>query len=80
VIDYRFPEPNGLQREPVRVVAAPIDANEQLGAAGSLPLEGREGSFALELPTDREWLGVRACVASDVGIPGRTFTARFKRT
>lgn len=79
VIGYGFPEPRDGRREPVRVVAAPVDADEHLGAAGSFPIESGEGSFALELPPDREWLGVRACVASDVGVPGRTFTVRFEQ-
>ena len=79
VIDYAFPQSGDQQPDPVRVVAAPVDADGQLGAAESLPLESREGSFALELPADRDWRGIRACVASELGVPGRTFTARFKQ-
>jgi hypothetical protein len=79
VIDYALPEPEDQRGEAVRAVAAPLDAEGQLGAAGSFPLEGREGSFALELPAAGEWVGVRACVASELGVPGRTFTARFEQ-
>ncbi|MDQ2630790.1 MAG: hypothetical protein M3Y75_07425 [Actinomycetota bacterium] len=80
VIGYGFPEPSDGQQEPVKVVAAPVEADEQLGVASSFPVEGRGGSFALELPPDREWLGVRVCAASSLGVPGRTLTARFERS
>ncbi len=79
MIRYSFPAPSGLRREPFRVVVAPIDTDEQLGAAGSFPIEGREGSFALELPAEREWLGVRVSFVSDLGLPGRTLTVRFEQ-
>jgi hypothetical protein len=72
VVSYRFPDP-GSRREPVRALAAPVDASGQVGPAGSFPLEGEEGSFALELPAGREWASVRLCAVSDLGVPGRTF-------
>lgn len=79
VINYAFPLLSERQRQPVRIVAAPLDADGEIGAAGSFPLEHGEGTFAVELPADRRSVGIRASVASDLGVPGRTFTARFGR-
>jgi hypothetical protein len=79
VIAYDFPVPGDRQREPVRFVAAPVDANEEVGAAGSFPVTGRDGSFAVELPAGRDWRGVRVCAASDLGVSGRTLIVPLKR-
>jgi len=77
MVSYRLPEPTEEQREPARIVVAPVGGAEEVGPASSLPVEGREGSFAVELPAGDEWRGVRACVASDLGVPGSGFTAPF---
>jgi hypothetical protein len=72
VISYRFPDPAG-RRGAVRAVAAPLEPSGQPGPAGSFPLDGAEGSFALELHGTVDWAGVRLCAVSDLGVPGRTF-------
>lgn len=83
VIGYGFPEPSERQRQrqrqPARIVAAPEDSEGEVGTAASLPVESREGSFAIELPGDREWCAVRVSVASDLGVPGRSLTVPFGR-
>ena len=76
VVDYSFPEPDGGQREPARIVAAPVDGRGETGAARSFPVEGRRGSFAIQLPGG-DWRGVRASVASELGVPGQSLTAPF---
>lgn len=78
VVSYSFPEPVGGQREPVRAVAAPVDDREVAGAAACFAVEGRAGSFAVQLPAGEEWRGVRLCTASDLGVPGPTFTVPFE--
>ncbi len=70
VVAYRFEEPEMERREPARILAAPVDAEGEIGVARSFPLAGREGSVAIQLPADRDWRRVRACAASALGIPG----------
>jgi hypothetical protein len=77
VVDYRFEAPTAEQREPARIVAAPVDGSGEVGPARSFPIEGRRGSLALQLPADRDWRGVRACAASALGVPGECRTAAF---
>lgn len=77
VLTYSFQPPEPGQREPARVVAAPVDGDGEVGGAQPFPVEGGSGSFAVQLPAGRGWRGVRACVASDRGVPGETLTAVF---
>lgn len=80
VVDYRFDAPTTGQREPARIVAAPIDKSGEVGPARSFPVEGQQGSLALQLSEDGDWRGVRACAASALGIPGECRTASFVAT
>lgn len=77
VVAYRFEEPEMERREPARILAAPVDAEGEVGVAGSFPLAGREGSLAIQLPLDRRWRGVRACAASALGIPGECLSVEL---
>jgi hypothetical protein len=78
VVSYRFPELAPGERQPARIVAAPVDGGgEVTGAARGYAIEGREGSFTLQLPGEGEWGAVRACVTSKRGVPGETVTSRF---
>lgn len=70
VVTYRFEAPEEGQREPARILAAPVDAEGNVGVAGSFPLDGLDGSLAIQLPSDRGWHSVRACAASVLGVPG----------
>jgi hypothetical protein len=78
VVDYSFSEAQRGRGEPARIVAAPVDASGEAGPATPFPIEGRDGSFAIQLGDGREWKGVRACVASDLGAPGPTLNASFQ--
>jgi hypothetical protein len=75
IVDYHFPAPAQGQREPARIVAAPIDADGQVGPARPFPLEGRTGSLVIQLPETGDWRGVRACVTSERGVAGPTLNA-----
>jgi len=77
VVAYRYADPPGGWEEPARLVAAPLEAGDEIGVTRSFPVEGRQGSLAIELPGDREWRGVRACAVSALGAPGRCRTASF---
>jgi hypothetical protein len=77
VVGYSFARPDPGQREPARIVAAPFADGGEVGGAQPFPVEGRNGSFAVQLPAGQEWLGVRACVASDRGIAGTSLAAAF---
>jgi hypothetical protein len=79
VVSYRFEDPAEGEGEPARFVTAPfIGGDSEPCGSHSLPIEVRQGSFALRLPDDRDWAGVRASVASDHGVPGATVTATFE--
>jgi hypothetical protein len=78
VVSYRFAEPGGGEGEAARIVAAPVAAGDtEPSGAQPFPLEGRQGSFAIQLPAGRGWTGVRASAASDRGVPGETVVAPF---
>lgn len=77
VVGYSFDEPEKERREPTRIVAAPVDAAGEIGVAGSFPLQGRQGSLAIQLPAGHDWRAVRACAASALGIPGECVTTRL---
>jgi hypothetical protein len=77
VVSYGFARLGPGERKPARIVAAPIDAEGEVGAAQPFPVEGGNGSFAVQLPAEREWQGVRASIASDRGIPGESLAALF---
>ncbi|MEX2106851.1 MAG: hypothetical protein WD810_08125 [Solirubrobacterales bacterium] len=78
VVFYGFPDPGG-EGEPARIVTAPFDGTEEPSGTHSFPVEGRKGSFALSLPTGRDWAGVRAAVTSSRGVSGETVAANFDR-
>lgn len=76
IVSYRFPPPRADEGEPARIVAAPLAVGDaEPSAAHSLPVEGLEGSFAVQLPAGAEWMGVRVSAASDRGVPGETIAA-----
>lgn len=77
VVRYRFPDPESGEGVPARIVAAPVAADDVVGAAASFPVEGRAGSFAMELPAGEAWVGIRSCAASELGVPGRCLTTLF---
>ena len=78
IVTYRFPYPRAEQGEPARIVAAPLASGDaEPCPADSLPVQGLEGSFAVQLPSGSEWMGVRVSAASDRGIPGETIAARL---
>ncbi len=78
VVSYRFPYPRAEEDEPARIVAAPLASGDaEPCAAHSLPVEGIEGSFAVQLPSGAAWMGVRVSAASERGIPGETIAARL---
>jgi hypothetical protein len=78
VVSYRFGEGRAGEAVPARFVTAPFDIGEGPSAAHSLAIEAREGSFALPLPSEREWAGVRASVVSDRGVAGTTVAMLFE--
>jgi hypothetical protein len=79
IVSYRFDDIEEGGGEPARFVVAPFLAGvSDPSAAQSLPIEGREGSFAIQLPAGRDWTGVRTSVASDRGVPGETVAAAFE--
>jgi hypothetical protein len=76
IVSYRFPPARAEQGEPARLVAAPLASGDaEPCAAHSLPVEGLEGSFAVQLPKGRDWMGVRVSAASERGVPGETIAA-----
>jgi hypothetical protein len=76
VVGYSFGEAEP-GAEPARLVVAAVDAAGEPGPARALAVEGREGSFTLQLPPDSEWAGVRAGAASERGMPGPVATAEL---
>jgi hypothetical protein len=77
-VDYRFQELAGNAAPPERILAAPYDS-----AIGEPPhtqmfgVDGRSGSFVLQLPPTGHCEGVRVSVVSDRGAPGETLTMLF---
>jgi hypothetical protein len=79
IVAYRFGDPGEGEEEPARFVAAPCDAEgEDPCLTRPLAIEGREGSFSIQLPAGRTWSGVRASVASGEGVFGDTLVADFE--
>jgi hypothetical protein len=79
VVSYRFDAPVKTEGEPARFVLAPFLAgDDEPSGTHSLAIEGRQGSFAIQLPGDRDWTGIRAGVASDRGVAGKTLTVAFE--
>ena len=70
VVEYWFGEPRPEEAEPARLVAAAVDAAGEPGPVRALAVDGREGSFTLQLPADAEWADVRVGAASERGVPG----------
>ncbi|HVY95842.1 MAG TPA: patatin-like phospholipase family protein [Solirubrobacterales bacterium] len=78
IVSYSFPPPRAEEGEPARIVTAPLAVGDaEPSAAHSLPVDGLEGSFAVQLPAGQEWMGVRVSAASDRGVPGETIAARL---
>jgi hypothetical protein len=79
IVSYRFEALGEGEGEPARLVAAPFVAGgSDPSATQSLAIEGRRGSFAVQLPAGRDWAGVRISVASNRGVPGETVVAAFE--
>ncbi|HEY0316940.1 MAG TPA: hypothetical protein VGC49_01460 [Solirubrobacterales bacterium] len=80
LVSYGFPEPSAGEAEPARIVAAPFDGSDEPSAAHAFPVEGRQGTLALQLPPGRSWAGVRlAAVSADRGASGATITTAFEK-
>ena len=77
IVAYRFARHDRALGEPARLVAAPFDAAGEASSSHPFTVEGSEGEFAVQLPADREWSGVRAAVTSNLGFAGETVAARF---
>jgi hypothetical protein len=77
LVDYSLSDAREERGEPARIVVAAVDERGEAGPARSFPVEHRQGSFALQLPLGSDWHGVRACVASRLGVPGQSRTAPF---
>lgn len=77
IVSYEFAEPEAGEGEPARIVAAPFDRSANPAGSSSVPVEGRRGSFALQLPPERGWAGVRVGATSDEGAPGETVASGF---
>jgi hypothetical protein len=79
VVEYSFDDDAPGSAEPARLVAATLDTAGEPGPVRALSVEGREGSFALELPAVGEWGGVRAGAASEHGVAGPVAEATLGR-
>ena len=79
LVSYRFSPPRaGEEDEPARIVAAPLASGDaEPCTVSSVPVEGLEGSFAVQLPSSQDWMGVRVSAASVRGVPGETIAARL---
>jgi hypothetical protein len=78
IVSYLFTHSEGEKGEPARIVAAPFDDAGEPSRSHPFAVEGRQGEFAVQLPPDRNWNGVRAAVASNRGVSGETIAARFR--
>jgi hypothetical protein len=78
VVSYEFEEPDAGAGEPARIVAAPFDGSGEPSGSRPFAIDGRSGSFALQLPGGREWRGVRAAATSEHGAAGETASADFE--
>jgi hypothetical protein len=79
VVSYSFEGSGAESGEPARFVAAPfIAGDDEPSGCHSLPIEGRQGSFSLQLPSGRDWAGMRASVVSDRGVAGETVAVAFE--
>lgn len=79
LVEYSFGEAAPGVAAPARLVAAPVDACGEAGPPRALALNGRQGSFALQLPPHGEWTGLRAGAASERGLPGPVAAAPLER-
>jgi hypothetical protein len=78
MVSYRFPTAANGQGRPERIVAAPYRSDEtDPPRTQTFKVDGEEGTFALQLPAHAEYEGVRLSVASELGVPGETLSARF---
>ena len=72
LIDYAFPDPGPGEGEPARIVAAPFDRGEEPSAASCFTVDRLHSSFAVQLPPERRWDGVRVGITSASGACGPT--------
>jgi hypothetical protein len=79
VVSYRFGDCRNGRGEPARIVAAAFGADGAPSHSYPFPVEGSRGEFALQLPADREWSGVRAAATSQRGVSGETVAVAFAR-
>lgn len=77
VVSYEFAPPAAGEGEVARIVAAPYDGSASPSASHAFAVERRRGRFALQLPPEREWAGVRAAATSTLGAPGETVVVAF---
>jgi hypothetical protein len=78
MVSYRFPAASTGQGRPERIVAAPYRSGEtEPPRTQTFKVDGTESAFALQLPAHAEYEGVRLSVASELGVPGETVSARF---
>jgi hypothetical protein len=78
VVSYRFEDPAAGEGGPARFVAAAVAYDNDPSETHSLAIDGRKGSFAMRLPSGRDWAGVRVSVASDRGVAGATVAAAIE--
>ncbi|HEX8752330.1 MAG TPA: hypothetical protein VF731_02835, partial [Solirubrobacterales bacterium] len=78
VISYEFDRPGDEKGLPARIVAAPFDESGEPSGSRPFPIDGLSGSFALQLPGDRPWQGIRAAATSERGASGETASATFE--
>jgi hypothetical protein len=76
LVSYEFANRGGC--EAARIVAAPFDDGSDPSPSHPFALEASRGEFAVQLPPDRDWNGVRAAVTSSRGVSGETIAARFE--
>ena len=79
IVSYRFEDTREGEGEPARLLVAPFAPDDDEPSGGRPhPVEGRQGSLAVQLPRGRDWAGVRASAASDRAVAGETIAATFE--
>jgi hypothetical protein len=76
VVSFGFGPSGG--EPPARIIAAPAGGGAEPVPTHTFPVDRGAGSFSLPLPPGREWTGVRAAVASEVGVSGETITVPLR--
>jgi hypothetical protein len=78
IVSYRFEDPRQGEGAPARLVVAPFSPDGEPSGGQPHTVEGRQGSFAVQLPRGRAWTGVRASAVSDRAVAGETIAATFE--